>query len=48
MPGTYQVKLSYDNRPHGAELDQRYTLTLPDGKELLFYLGAICYGVSVT
>ena len=53
-PGEYPVKLIRENKPHGAELDQRYAITLPDGKEVSFYLeaicdrdAAVCYGVSV-
>ncbi len=53
-PGDYPIKLTRDNKPHGAEVDQRYTITLPNGKEVSFYLegicgrdAAVCYGVSV-
>lgn len=53
-PGVYKVRLIRDEKPHGSEADQRYSLTMQDGKELTFYLEAlcerdasICYGVSI-
>lgn len=53
-PGTYTMRLSHNDRPHGSEMDQRYIVTLQDGKQLTFYLeavcerdAAVCYGVSL-
>lgn len=53
-PGTYKIRLTHNNTPHGSEVDQLYTLTLQDGKQVTFYLEAlcerqanVCYGVSI-
>ena len=53
-PGTYKIRLAHNDSPHGSEVAQLYTVTLRDGKQLTFYLEAlcereaiVCYGVSV-
>lgn len=54
QPGDYKVRLIKESKPHGVELDRRYVMIMPDGKELTFELEAlcgstvhVCYGVSV-
>lgn len=54
LPGDYKIQLMKEETPHGAELSRRYLMVMPDGKELIFDLQAlcgqnvhVCYGVSL-